>query len=81
MQIHRNVNKIKDESLLVATLLAIVSFSQTSKQPFSTKDRQLSGDNLELDDINQMLSTMKKKAAHTRPGLFTFDENFGAQTP
>ena len=72
---------MKDESLLVATLFATVGFNQTSKPPFSIKDHQLSGDNLDLDDINQMLSTMKKKAAHTRPGFLTLSENSGAQPP
>ena len=73
---------MKDESLLLATLFGTVGFSQTSKPPFSIKDHQLSEDNLDLDDINQMLSTMKKiKAAHTRLGFLTFSENSGEQPP
>jgi hypothetical protein len=71
-----------NESLLDATLFDAVGFAQTSKHPSSIKDHQLHGDNLDLNDINQMLATIKKtKASHIRPEFLSISQNSEAKPP
>jgi hypothetical protein len=71
-----------NESLLDATLFDAVGFAQTSKHPSSIKDHQLPGDNLDLNDINQMLATIKKtKASHIRPEFLSISQNSEAKPP
>jgi hypothetical protein len=71
-----------NESLLDATLFDAVGFAQTSKHPSSIKDHQLPGDNLDLNDINQMLATIKKtKASHIRPEFLSISQNYEAKPP